>query len=308
MTGFENHAGFNITNSKLQVVEIKFEDNKFILENVDEAYFNEPINLKKDKETKISALLQGAFDELLIRKHLASPFVSFTLPFELFYCMQLPYENSLLHRDLIEEFKWELSILYPYAPIEELIIQYIEIEKNDLIEWNSAFVAALPRKYLRMINNFCEVNKLKLRFVDNIHIASERALAASNSIMDKGLVLSVYCNNRYLSLIFLSNGKPVYFKIAPLNDAGEIPKLLLDELQSNERININPRLINTAFIAGDEISESLVQTFKDITGIDFIYFNPFGSIKPMDRLLDNKCYSERYNSFSPSAGIAYRMG
>lgn len=88
MSGFENHIGFNISSSKLQIVEVNNIGEQFRLVNVDEAYFNDPINFEIDKETKISALLQGAFDELIIKKNLKSTSASFTLPFELFHTMQ----------------------------------------------------------------------------------------------------------------------------------------------------------------------------------------------------------------------------
>ncbi len=307
MNEFENHAGFTISNSKLQVVEINYQSDQFILSNVDEAYFNEPLNLEKDKETKISALLQGAFDELLIKNPLKSNHVSFTLPFELFYTMQVPYENTLLHQDLLEQFQWEFSVLYPDCSPKDLVIQYIEIEKNSIIKFNSALVLALQRKYLQIIYNFCSRNNLKLKFVDNIHFASERALALSGVLIGKGLVLSVYFNNKYLSVIFSLSGKPVYFKVIPLNDAGEIPSLLLTELTTKETININKNLIETAFVTGDEVSNTIVQTLRDSLGVKFIHFNPFEKIKPAPKLYENKCYSERFNSFASAAGIAFRL-
>lgn len=80
MPGFDNHLGFNISSSKLQVVEVNYVGEQFRLVNVDEAYFNDPIDFENDKETKISALLQGAFDELIIKKNFNSNSASFTLP------------------------------------------------------------------------------------------------------------------------------------------------------------------------------------------------------------------------------------
>ena len=133
MTGFENHAGFNISSSKLQVVEVNYEGEQFKLVNVDEAYFNDPIDLEKDKDTKISALLQGAFDELLIKKSLKATSISFTLPFELFHITQVPYDNTLLYQDMIDQFRWELSVLYPYISTKNLVLQYFEIEKEPLM-------------------------------------------------------------------------------------------------------------------------------------------------------------------------------
>lgn len=307
MAGFENHAGFTISSSKLQLVEVIYKNGQFILGNIDEAYFSEPVNLETDKETKIISLLQGAFNELVIKNPLKSSYASFTLPFELFYMMQVPYDNTLLHQDLVEEFRWELSVLYPFAPHKDFTIQYIEVEKNNLIDFNSAIVIALARKYLQLILNFCAGNNLKLKFVDNIHLASERALSISYPMTNRGIILSVYFNNKFLSLIFSVDGKPVRLKVIPLNDAGEIPALLLAETSTNPSFKISRGSINAAFITGDEISDTIIQTLKNALGIEFIYFNPFDKIKPEPALYDNKYFSEKFNSFSPAAGIAYRL-
>ncbi len=307
MAGFENHAGFTISSSKLQLVEVIYKNGQFMLGNIDEAYFSEPVNLETDKETKIISLLQGAFNELVIKNPLKSSYASFTLPFELFYMMQVPYDNTLLHQDLVEEFRWELSVLYPFAPHKDFTIQYIEVEKNNLIDFNSAIVIALARKYLQLTLNFCAGNNLKLKFVDNIHLASERALSISYPMTNRGIILSVYFNNKFLSLIFSVDGKPVRLKVIPLNDAGEIPALLLAETSTNPSFKISRGSINAAFITGDEISDTIIQTLKNALGIEFIYFNPFDKIKPEPALYDNKYFSEKFNSFSPAAGIAYRL-
>lgn len=307
MTQFENHLGFTISSSKLQVVEIIQKEDQFVLENVNEAFFNEPINLELDKETKISALLQGAFDEILIKNPLKSSIASFTLPLELFKVVQLPYDNTLLHQDLIEEFRWELSILYPGTNPGDLVIQYIEIDKSSLIEINTAIVIALSRKYIQSIKNFCDRNKLKLKFIDNIHLASERALSAVNPISEKGLILSVFLSGKNMSVLFSSQGKPVYFKILPLNNANDIVKFLTSELDSNQYPNIKRELLESAFICGEEISSSMITALRERLGIPFIHFNPFAKIKPNPGLFENKYFSEKFNSFSPATGIALRL-
>lgn len=307
MTGFENHAGFNISSSKLQVVEINHEDEQFKLVNLDEAYFNDPISLENDKDTKISALLQGAFDELLIKKPLKATSISFTLPFELFHIMQIPYDNTLLYQDMVEQFKWEFSVLFPYISIKNLVIQYIEIEKNSFNLMPSSIVFGIQRKYLQMLGGFCSKNNLKLKFVDNLHIAAERALSVSNALVYKGLTLSIYFNNRFLSILYAFNGKPIYFKVIPLNDASEIMEHLLRETKPSPSLKVERSQIEAAFICGDEISGSVVQTLNKTLGLNFILFNPFDKIKPTPSLYDNKLYLEKYNSFSSAAGIAFRL-
>ena len=307
MNSLENRAGFNISSSKLQVVEINFKSGQFELENVDEAYFNESLNFEHDKETKITSVLQSAFDELLVRKPLKSNLVSFTLPLELFHIMQVPFDNTLLNQDLLEEFRWEYSVVCPFLSAEDLAIQYIEIDKNNLTESGTAIVIALPRKHLKIIHNFCEHNRLKVRFVDNVHIASDRALFVNNLRIDKGLVLSVYFSDNILSVIFSYDSKPVYFKTIPLNDAGEIVPLLQNEINSNNFIKINRNFIENAFITGENISASFVKSIGTALGINFRQYNPFEKIKPDDNLYQNKFYSEKFNSFVSAAGIALRL-
>ncbi len=52
MNGFENHAGFNITTTKLQVVEVTGESGKIKLSNLSEVFFNVPLDFDKDKENR----------------------------------------------------------------------------------------------------------------------------------------------------------------------------------------------------------------------------------------------------------------
>ena len=307
MTAFENHAGITISSSKLQLVEIVFRNGRFYLNNIDEAYFNEPVNFELDKETKIAFQIQGAFNEILIKKPLLSRAVSFALPFELFSSFQVPYDNTLLPQDIEEELRWEFSVLYPFISSNDLAIQYIEVEKNNLTSFNSVIAIAVQRKFIQLFQNFCSNNNLKLNFIDNIHIASERALTVNYPQAARGLNLSIYLSSKHISLLFTLEGKPVWFKVIPLNDAGEIPTVLFEETASQESFKINRNQISNAFICGEEVSETIIKALENVLGLDFIYFNPFDKINPEPKLFDNKYYLENNNAFSPAAGIALRI-
>jgi Tfp pilus assembly PilM family ATPase len=307
MPGYENHAGFNISGSKLQVVEVNYENNQFRLVNVNETAFSQPINFDSISETNFSALLQSAFDTLQNKKRLNSKLVSFTLPFELFYTMQIPYDTSLLYQDLLEEFKWELSVLYPFISVNDLVIQYSEIDKSPFNDTNMALVFAIQRNYLKILDSFCKKNHLNLKFVDNLHIAAERSLSISNSIYYKGLTLSVYLDKKFISLFFVYNSKPLLYKVIPLNDYSEISDHLVRETSGSSTIKIERSQIEAAFISGLEIPNNLIPTLKKILGLDFILFNPFDKIRPIPELYESKLYLEKYNSFSSAAGIAFRI-
>lgn len=307
MPGYENQAGFNISNSKLQVVEVNLVNDQFRLVNVDEAGFDELINFDSVEDKKLGALLQGAFNKLQKTKKLNSSTVSFTLPFEIFYSMQVPYDSSLLYQDLVEELKWELSVLYPFVNPKDIVIQFVEIGKNIFNDTQMALVFGMKRKYLELLDSFCKNNNLKLKFVDNMHIAAERSLSLSNTINYKGLTLSVYINKNYLSLFFNFNSKPLLFKVIPLNDASEISEYIAKETSGSSIVKIQRSQIEAAFISGENVNPNFVLTLKKALGINFNLFNPFDKIRPLPELYESKLYLEEYNSFSAAAGIAFRV-
>jgi len=306
LTGYGNHAGFNITSSRIQLVEINYKNSRFILQNVDEVYFDERLKLTEDKETKIISVLQAAFNEILIRNRINSKAASFTLPPEIFYTVQLPYDNTLLYHDLIEEIKWQLSILFPYVFINDLVIQHIEIPKNRIINRGTILVCALKRKYLHWLKYFCEENNLTIKFIDNSHFASERALTASQNLRER-ITLSLYISSSYLSFIFSLNAKPFLFKIVSFGSAGEIPQIILKETSPTESINLNRSMIDSFYVTGEDVSNSFVNSLNANTGIDFKLFNPFENINPDPGLFENINFSRKSSSFSPAAGIAFRI-
>jgi Tfp pilus assembly PilM family ATPase len=305
MPGFQNHAGINLTSAKMQLVEVNYSDEEFIVENADEEYFSEFLDLNA-KETKVLATLQGAFDELVMRRPLKSKLVSFTLPNSLFHVVRLPYENTLVQDDMLEEFKWELSNLFPKSSREEMVVQSIKVEDNKKT-FSSAIVVATYRKYLKLLNNFCLKNGLKLKYVDNVHIASDRLISLGNSPSDREVILSVYIAGEALSVTFLFRGKPIYFDIVQLSNAGEILTRLSEELEAGKSIKINPASISKAFISGDNIPDSLLEKAAKSLSIDFIRFNPFEELKVNPDLFESRAFTEKANSFSPAAAIAFRL-
>lgn len=307
MYGIENQTGFKITSLSLQKVELLVETNKTAINNIDEAFFNEPLNFDVQKETKFSALLQGAFNELEIRNPLISKTVSFSLPYDLFLSALLPYDNSLLSQDVLFELKWELSILFPHYQIDDYVIQYYEISKNEFLKTNLLFVAAIPRKFLQILHNFCSRNKLKLKFVDYSHLASDRALSLNYPNFSIGLTLSVYYGSRVLSLIYYLDGKPFYFKIKKDVDASAIVKNILMEIENSKFLNSPSLNFTSAFISGDDITEAASKTISKKINIELKYFNPFQKLQTSPELSENNLFKEKFNSFSSAVGIALRL-
>jgi len=307
MAGSFIHAGLNVSGTKLQVVELLGSPDGVSLDNLNEVVFAEPIDYKSDNETKILAQFQTAFDEFQLRKPFKSRKLSFSLPLEMFYIAQLPFDNTLLHRDIMEEFKWEFSVMYPFLNPEELILQYLEVEKNMIFTKNTALVYAIERKYLKILNKFCVQNDLNFGYIDNAHLASERALALSDSIIKQGLKLSVYVTEKLLSIILSLDGKTISQKVHMLGSQNDIQQIIEHELSPTKTKNIMKGLVQAAYITGESATDALAKKLSEKTGMTFVSFNPFDKLTTTPKILESLLYTQNFNSFSSAAGIAYRI-
>lgn len=307
MAGLYVHAGLNLSSTKLQIVEVFGSPEGVRLDNLNEIVFANPIDFKSDNETKILTQLQAAFDEFRLKRPVKSKKLSFSLPLEMFYISQLPFDNTLLHRDIMEEFKWEFSVMYPFLNPEELILQYLEVEKNMIFTKNTALVYAIERKYLKTLKIFCERNDLYLGYIDNVHLASERALALSDSFIKQGLRLSVYVSKKHLSIILSLDGKTISQKVHKLESQNDIRQIIEQEISPTQSKNIMKGLVQAAYITGENVTEALAKKLTEKTGITFISFNPFDKLTTTPRILESILYNQKFNSFSSAAGIAYRI-
>ncbi|HEY7751548.1 MAG TPA: hypothetical protein VH917_04595 [Ignavibacteriaceae bacterium] len=307
MSSPENHAGFNITKTVLQVAETGYDGDVFKLLNLNEAKFDQPLNFNTDKDAIITARLQTAFDAINLKNPITSKAASFTLPLETFLTFQVPFENSLLYSDQLEEFRWELSVLYPHIPADELVIQYFEIEKNMVITKNTALVLAFPRRFINLLNKFCSSNNLVLKFVDHPHLAADLAINFSSESDTKGLSLSVYISKKNFSLLFILDDRPVYIRVFPFQEFSDIIKILTDHLNPSVNKNINKDLLTNAYVCGEDVPDELISYLKNTLKINFKKFNPFSKIKPGAGMAENIYFRQNFNSFAPAAGISYRV-
>lgn len=307
MAGLYVHAGLNLTSTKLQLVEVLGSPGEVRLDNLNEVVFAEPINFKTDNETKILVQLQSAYDEFRLKKQIRSKKLSFALPLELFYISQLPFDSTLLRKDILEEFKWEYSVMYPFLKTEDLIFQFLEIDKNMVFTKNTALIYAVERKYVKILLKFCEQNNSTMGYIDNPHLASEKALILSDSFGKQGLRLSVYVSKNSLSIILSLDGKTISQKVYKLESYNDIRQIIEHEISPSQSKNIMKGLIQAGYITGENVTESIAKILTEKTGIKFILFNPFDKLTPTPKILESRLYGQKFNSFSAAAGIAYRV-
>jgi len=306
MSFFQNHAGLNITSSKLQIVEINYINDQFTLQNVDEEYFVDFFDFS-GKETKIISFLQNAFNELVIRKPLNSKYISFTLPGDFFRILELPFDETLTRQDILENFKYDLSILYPDCQSEEYVIQQIELKENSSNKKSKMIVIGIFAKYLRTLHKFCSRNNLKLKYVDNAHIASNNLLTLEKSIQPEEVVLSLYLIDKSISINYLKNSIPFHFEIKEINNLAEIIPIIKENINEISKKKFERMGLRKFFLNGDNFPLSFIDQLEENLDLKAIKLNPFSQMKKSESLVNNAYCVDKYLSFTAAAGIALRI-
>jgi Tfp pilus assembly PilM family ATPase len=307
MDDFKSHAGINISHSKFQILEVIKENEDFNIININESFFNKPLDFTTENDIIIASELQTAFDEIQIKQSIKSSYISFSLPQEIFYTIQLPYENALSHNDLIEEFRWELSLLYPFVPSDEFVIKYFKMDRNYLNKKHMALVIAIEKKHIKLIKNFCLKNNLSLRYIDSEMVAVNSLFNSMKDLASKGLVLNILSSRNSFSFALNVNGKPSYVKIFLLSGNLKVSDILTNELSTTIFKQIKAELANEAYISGEEISAELISQLRIASGLNFKQLNPFKNLAVKPEIGNRHLIEEKYSSFTSAAGMVFRL-
>jgi len=307
MVPAEVHTGINLTPEKLQLVEIEKISDKLKLINIAESNFGQQIDFINQKDTEIIEIIQSVFKPILQKKNLGSKSISFTLPAELFYFYRTPNETSLMHNDLLEEFRWQLSIVYPYINMTNLAIQYIELKKNPVVKQDMALVVALPRKYLLLLKTFCEINRFQLKYVDAVNLAAEKSIKFCGVDPGVGITASIYKSEKIISLILSSEGKIFYNSFHEFSDEQDSLNFIREELKPSKLKKINRNVFAKVYLTGENINNEYSEKLKVIVNQPPVIFNPFKSIGIDSSIENNELVLNFNNSFSAASGVAYRI-
>lgn len=302
---FQNHVGINLTETKLQLVEINYKQDKFCLENVDQLVFKEPV-LPTTDEKKLINILQDSFSKIIQKKTITSNLLSFTLPNNYFLVIEIPYDDALTKKDLAEHIKWELSVIYPMYDCNDFYIQYIEVNKSSVRLENKIIVFAISKKIVGAINKFCKENKFELKYVDNAHLASNAFLHLDKGLKKEDITLSFYIDQHYSSLIVFEGLIPFYFTIFNKNGT-DFFEQLSNSLNKLASFNVNKENINRATLCGQTVTDEFTDNISKALGVELTKINPFEKLIAEEKLKTNPLYLNQFNSFAAATGIAIRI-
>lgn len=302
---FKNHIGINLTETKLQLVEISFKDDSFYLENVDQTIHTENMTTAF-AEDKLIGILQSSFDKIAKRKPLNSQSISFALPNNYFKIFEVPYDNSLVKKDLHEHFRWEISILYPECDNDIFFIQHIEIDKSSIRSEKRAIIFAVAKNLVSAIHKFCKQNTLDLKYIDNAHLASNAFLYLNKQQVNSEITLSIYVDQRFSSISAVEGSFPFYFKVLdPSNQ--NIFEELTGALSKFNDFNLSLNDFGRVLLFGQDLTDDFESKMKSFFGPSLVIINPFERLRTEESIIKNPLYRIKFNSFTAAAGIAIRI-
>jgi Tfp pilus assembly PilM family ATPase len=305
MSEFQRCVGINLTASKLQFVEIEKESDHLRVDNLGQTFISPPIIYDVQDETLIQQQLQAAFDELRIRNPISSNIASFTLPPELFITIQLPYEANLTHKEIREEFNWEISQLFPFISVEELAIKFYELDGSFLPGRNNALVVALNKNFLLLIKNFCLKNNLTPKLVDNASITANSFINSYLQNGKKSATINIFNSKNSITLFINISSKPAFVKVFQKQD--DYINKLIGEISRDDFREVVNNSFKSAILSGEGLDGELLAEIGRGTELVFEKFNPFEVVKFKPELRKDEITSDQFSSFTSAIGIASRF-
>ncbi|MGK9476240.1 hypothetical protein [Melioribacter sp. OK-6-Me] len=306
---FQNHVGINLTESKLQLVEISYKKNSFFLENIDQAILGKPFKVysedEKDWQKKTLDILQDAFNKLSVKKRINSKYSSFTLSNSYFTIFELPYEPSLTRKDLLEQLKWEISILFPAIDPEEFLIQYIEVDKSEIRKENKLIVFLLKRSLTNLIKQFCLQNGLTLKYIDNAHLSSLAFFYLSKKKFMEKITFSFYIEQDYSSFMALEGVTPFYFE--KYYNQSDLIAAIDNTVDMMSKFGVDYDKVDNFVISGQSLTDEFINKFGEKFPKKIIKINPFEYFETTEHVKKNPLYLSQSNSFTAATGIAIRI-
>lgn len=307
MNNLPNRLGLNLSENKLQLVELVFSGSEYLLNGLEEVFFEAPLNFESDKETKLILTIQSAFNEILITSGISTSEISFSLPLQCFIFFQVPYDNTLLQNDLEDQFRWEFSILFPDKIESEYQFQFYEMEKSIFVQEPKAMVFAMKKKMIDLLYTFCERNNLILSTVDCNHFAFDKSLHLLDQNQKQGIIGSIYLDDPLISVELLFEQKPIFMKVFSLKDKArfvdQIKSILIKEIP----VDLVQYKIDKCYFGGDEVTISFVSQIEEQLPFPCYSVNPFVHFKTSKDFHNEKYFREKAHSFAAAAGIAFRL-
>jgi Tfp pilus assembly PilM family ATPase len=302
----QKSGGINLTASRLQFIETEEESNKIFISNIGQTFLSPSINFDESVDEIILPQINNAFDEIKIRNGFKSAFIFFTLPPELFFTIQLPYDSNLNQKEIREEFSWEISELYPFIRIDELALKFYELDNSLLPGKNNALVVALPKKFLVLIKNFCLLNNLQPRLVDNASIAANTFINSVNGQLNRTSGVNLYNSKNSITLFINILSKPAFVKVFTKQKYDVITTVIRELMQ--EKFNkIFSQTSCSYLISGEDLNNDILMQIEEETKLKFDFFNPFDFIKLKSESSNLEIPYDHHSSFTPIAGIALRF-
>lgn len=303
MDVFANQLGINITEEKLQLVEIAYKENIFVLENVEEEFFEEALTFET-KETKFIHILQNAYNEITLRNSINTDKVSISLPLNFFKVFELPLDQNLKDNDLTEYIEWEFSQLFPALVKDDFSFQPYIIDKKESPSISKAIVYAISKPVLKVLHKFSVRNNLQLMSVDNAHLAATSFLQISNNSENQ---LSIFLDSRKVSIALLNGRQLLHYKQKEYKGILDIPKTvkhLYDEIVSRDLVS---SAINNFFVSGNTVSQELINSLEMELNLTAKSITPFNQISVPQNFTNDKYLNGNSTKFSSAAGMAIRL-
>lgn len=298
----QSRLGVNITATKLHFIEILYEGADVRILNIGEQNFSENIDWFFEKETVIEDIIRCALNESIFSDKSNSKIVSFSFPLDVFRIFCSRHIRQLAKNELFRYYKWELSVLYPNSEISDFAISTAFLKSESLLGENRVIIAALYKRFMKVILDLCKDAGIVIGAVDTSHFAFDKTVQFLHKEFINDINATVLLTDKYFSFELFEDGNVVFYKLLPAKY--DYYELLFDPEKIDPDLKCVMKRIKKIYLCNGNESENHTK-FTEVNGARIIKSDLVSKLS-MDAEIERKVGFLNQQEFLSAAGMAFR--
>jgi Tfp pilus assembly PilM family ATPase len=234
--------------------------------------------------------------------------ISLTISSSQAFMLILPVDLTDSKSTLNTKIYWELSNYFPDNYKDFVVNTYRLNSFMPVSNCDEVLIIAVLNNTLEFVKRVSKLCNVKLNLIDIDHFSAEFALRKNylNQVSNSNILLVGLKNGRF-DFGYIVKGKYKHFSYSKYYSEPEYNLTMVKKLKSFMQSSVAANGVDTIFLYGDEIKESLINSIKKLELFNKIeIINPFSSISASNEYLQDDELRKSHFIYTSSCGVALR--
>lgn len=303
--------GICFSSDKIHFTELSREGTNIKLNFFDtiglEINFEEELWKYKSNQ-KILTNVSNEIQKVLNKRGTNFSHISISISSSQAFMLILPVDLTDSKSTLNTKIYWELSNYFPDNYKDFIVNTYRLNSFMPVSSCDEVLIIAVLNNTLEFVKRVSKLCNVQLNLIDIDHFSAEFALRKNyQTRVNKNNILLIGLKNGRFDFGYLVKGKYKHFSYSKYNSEPEYNLTMVKKLKSFMQSSVAVHGVDTVFLYGDDIKESVINSIKKLELFNKIeIINPFSNISASNEYLQDDELRKSHYIYTSSCGVALR--